>query len=59
MSSTHGDQLEGQGDKRGLWERPVLRRIDANDAKANGSFGDDGRCGGTGQMANHHSCPPG
>jgi hypothetical protein len=61
MSSQTRHQLkrdqhpEEDQDNRGLWERPVFRRLVANNAESGSSNLDDGSCMGTGSDF-HHSC---
>jgi hypothetical protein len=43
-------------DKRGLWERPELRRIAANNAEGGSLFVDDGNCTGTSPAPQHSGC---
>lgn len=38
---------------RAPWERPVLRRLAANEARGSGNQVDDGKCKGTGAAGLH------
>jgi hypothetical protein len=50
------DERKENEDKRDQWERPVFRRLMANDAKGGNSILDDGGCNGTGSTSHHSSC---